>query len=464
MTSARGHSLFTAFRGARQRRAIVIDAIRSRLWPVPAIGVVAAVALGVVLPELDDAIDDNMPVTLAGYLFGGGADGAREVLAAIATSLMTVTSLTFSLTLVTLQLASSQYSPRLLRTFASDRFVQRTLALFLATFAYALTVLRTIRNANDTSGFVPRIAVTVAYLLATASVLGLVLFLGHLVRQIRIETMLDHVSADILDTVGRTAESFDEESSGVPPLPRSSACVITAESSGFLTQIDEADLVAAATAADAVVFLDRPVGSGVVANVPVAFCWSADGGGELDDDSLKSLRKRVAGALHTGVERTATQDIGYGLRQLTDVAIRALSPGINDPTTAVHALQSCTAVLCEVAGYRLGPRVLRADDGAVRVVLPRPDLPELLDLVCTQPQIYGERDPLVLGGLLVLLRDLAWVVREPEHRQAIADRCRRLRASAAAQQFDSAEHAELERLAGQVDDALAKEWCPRWMT
>ncbi|WP_051660412.1 DUF2254 domain-containing protein [Mycolicibacterium aromaticivorans] len=447
------------FQGARQRQAVFVDTVRSRLWPVPAIGVIAAVALGVALPQLDTALDARMPVTLAGYLFGGGADGAREVLAAIATSLMTVTSLTFSLTLVTLQLASSQYSPRLLRTFASDRFVQRTLALFLATFAYALTVLRTIRNAVDGSAsFVPRISVTVAYLLAMASVLGLVLFLGHLVRQIRIETMLDHVSRDVIDTVCRTAAPLGDEPAFVPPLPRTRTHIIAARSSGFLTQVGEAALVAAAVDADAVVLVDRPVGSSIVANVPVALCWAAGPSSELDGDGLDSLRERVAGALHTGVERTATQDVGYGLRQLTDVAVRALSPGINDPTTAVHALQSCTAVLCELAGYRLGPRILRDEDDVARVVLTRPDLPELLDMVCTQPQIYGERDPLVMGSLLMLLRDLAWVVRQPEHRLAIADRCQRLRLSIAAQQFESSGRSGLERLMSQVDEALHQRW------
>lgn len=450
--------MFDVFAGARQRRAVLVDAIRSRLWPVPAIGVVAAVVLGVALPELDAAVDEQIPPILAGYLFGGGADGAREVLAAIATSLMTVTSLTFSLTLVTLQLASSQYSPRLLRTFASDRFVQRTLSLFLATFAYALTVLRTIRNTTDDSAvFVPRISVTVAYLLATASVLGLVLFLGHLVRQIRIETMLDHVSTDVIDTVCRTAAPLDEDSTRLPELPDGRGEIIVADSSGFLVQVDEAGLVAAAVEADAVVLIDRPVGAAIVANVPVANCWAADIAGHLDEDTLAALRIRVASALHTGVERTATQDVGYGLRQLTDVAIRALSPGINDPTTAVHALQSCTAVLCNVAGYRLGPRVLR-DDGVVRVILPRPDLPELLDMVCTQPQIYGARDPLVLGALLALLRDVAWIVRQPEHRLAIADRCQRLRRSIAAGDFGMADRGHLERLAAEVDTALEGRW------
>jgi len=153
MTNDAGSGILAA---ARQRRAVVLDALRSRLWPVPAFGVIAAVAAGVAIPKLDGTLDQHMPQTLAGSLFGGGPDAARELLGAIATALITVTSLTFSLTLITLQLASSQYTPRLLRTFAADRFVQRTLALFLATFAYAITVLRTVRNGSDARAeFVP---------------------------------------------------------------------------------------------------------------------------------------------------------------------------------------------------------------------------------------------------------------------------------------------------------------------
>ncbi len=443
----------------RQRRAVFVDAVRSRLWPMPALGVVAAVLVGVGLPELDAVIDSRMSPTVAGYLFGGSADAAREVLGAVATSLMTVTSLTFSLTLVTLQLASSQYSPRLLRTFAADPFVQRTLALFLATFAYALTVLRTVRNDSEASSlFVPRISVTVAYLLAMASVLALVLFLGHLVRQIRIETMLHHVSKDITDTVRRTAEPQGEQYSGISPSPPANCDIVTANSSGFLVQVDEHALVAAAVNAGAVVWIDRPVGANVVAGVPVAFFWAIDSGRGLENGPTAALRNCVAGALHTGVERTAAQDIGYGLRQMTDVVVRALSPGINDPTTAVHALNSCTAVLCELVGFRLGARILRDENDAVRVVVAQPDLPELLDLVCGQPQLYGAQDPQVMRALLALLRDVAWVVRLPEQRQAVANQCARLQRRIAAQAFDAAERSDLERVGRQVGEALDHRW------
>ncbi|WP_163890159.1 DUF2254 domain-containing protein [Mycolicibacterium hippocampi] len=444
----------------RQRRTAFVEGWRSRLWPVPALGVVLAFLAGIAVPELDGALDDSMPPRLADYIFGGGADAAREVLGAVATSLITVTSLTFSLTVVTLQLASSQYTPRLLRTFASDRFVQRTLALFLATFVYALTVLRTVRNDSEGGAeFVPQIAVTLAYLLAMASVLALVLFLGHLVRQIRIETMLEHVCADIKDTTHRVLDPLDEHPDHASaPSPPPGAGLITARSSGFLVEVDEQALLAAAVDNDAVIWLDRPVGSDVLAGVPVAFCWSATG--SLDEEQLDAVRKRVAGALSTGIERTATQDIAYGLRQLVDVVVRALSPGINDPTTAVHGLNSCSATLCELAGYRLGRRTLRDDDDVPRVVVARPDLPDLLDLVCDQPQLYGASDPAVLARLLSMLRELAWVVVLPAHRQAIADRLLRLERAAAEQDVDRVDRRMLEQLAHHVREALDRRWAP----
>ncbi|UXA10473.1 DUF2254 domain-containing protein [Mycobacterium sp. SMC-8] len=444
-----------------QRAAAVADGLRSRLWPVPALGVVTALLAGIAIPELDTAVDQQMPPALAGYLFGGGADAAREVLGAIATSLITVTSLTFSLTLITLQLASSQYTPRLLRTFAADRFVQRTLALFLATFVYALTVLRTVRNGNDGSAeFVPQIAVTVAYLLAMASVLALVLFLGHLVRQIRIETMLDHVAGDIEQTADRLLGRIEEQPADRDaPVPPADAAIITARSSGFLVSVAEQALVKAAVDADVVVWVERPMGSDLTAGVPVAFCWSSQNrGGTLHGERLISVREQVADALTVGNERTASQDIGYGFRQLTDVVVRALSPGINDPTTAVHGLNSCSAALCRLAGYRLGPRILRDENGAARVVLAQPDLPDLLDIVSNQPLLYGASDPAVLKRLLSMLRELAWVEVLPEHRHAIADRLRRLERAVADRDYDDVERRQLDQLARNVREALDRRW------
>ena len=196
------------------------EAVRSRLWPIPVLAVVAALLLGLGVPELDARFDEHLSAGVSDLLFGGDADAARSLLGAIASSLITVTSLTFSLTVVTLQLASSQFSPRLLRTFTSDQFVQVTLALFLATFTYALTVLRAVRSDGDGGGaeFVPKAAITLAFVLTVASVLGLVLFLAHLTTQIRVETMLRNVHRDATRTMGTTLRDLEPgEPAATPP-------------------------------------------------------------------------------------------------------------------------------------------------------------------------------------------------------------------------------------------------------
>ena len=181
------------------------DAVRTQLWPLPTAAVIVSVGVGVALPRFDRHVDGHLPRWLTDVLFGGDPGAARTLLDAVSSSLITVTSLTFSLTVVTLQLASSQFSPRLLRTFTRDVFVQGTLALFLATFTYALAVLRSVRSADDDgeNSFVPRISVTIGFLLAVLSVVGLVLFLAHLTAQIRVETMLRNVHEEASSNASR---------------------------------------------------------------------------------------------------------------------------------------------------------------------------------------------------------------------------------------------------------------------
>jgi uncharacterized membrane protein len=438
----------------------VRDSVRTLLWPLPMMGVAVALLAGVGLPRLDAGIDDELPSSATAYLFSGGAEAARAVLSAVAGSLITVTSLTFSLTVVTLQLASSQFSPRLLRTFTRDRFVHVTLAMFLATFTYALTVLRTIRNDGDGQAvFVPQISVTVAFVLAMASVAALVLFLAHLAREIRVETMLQTVHRDAAAAVRAQLPEITEESRPAPPPePPVDATVLMSVVSGFLVRVDEKDLVAVAVKADAVVWVDRVPGSFLVPGTPVGVSRSSTG--PLDAERQAALSERVGGALHTGDERTQVQDVAFGLRQLTDVAAKALSPGINDPTTATYALGHLSALLCELTGRELGPRVLRDEDGTVRVVLSRPGFADLLDLAVSQSRRYGAADPAVLARLAALLEEVAWCVRTPEQRAAVTGQLARLRATAEDQDFDETERAALRRQTSRVQDALARRWTP----
>ncbi len=432
------------------------DAFRTKLWPVPTIAVVAALLLGLSIPELDSAIDEHLPGRVGGWLFGGDADAARSLLDAIASSLITVTSLTFSLTVVTLQLASSQFSPRLLRTFTRDRFVQLTLALFLATFTYALTVLRAVRSGGEGEEveFVPRFAVTLAFVLAVASVLALVLFLAHLTEQIRVETMLRNVHRDAgitMRSVLAPTTSAGNDPAFVPEAP-AHAQALSVASDGFLTWVDHGGLLAIAVEEEAMLILEVHPGSFLVKGTPVGGAWLADGG-RLSSDACERINDRVAGCIHVGFERTSTQDVGFGLRQLVDVANKALSPGINDPTTAIHALGHISALLCDLADFDLGAALLRDEDDRIRVVLHRPDLASYVDLGISQPRRYGAADPQVLQRIFQLLLDLSHRV-QVEQRSVVGNQLDRLYATVAAQPFDSTEVAGLNEIGRRVEHNL----------
>ena len=432
------------------RSAHWLDALRTQLWPLPVLAVAFAVILGVALPALDSAVDGELPASVTVFLFSGGPEAARAVLQAISGSLITVTSLTFSLTVVTLQLASSQFSPRLLRTFTSDRFVHGTLALFLAAFAFALTVLRSVREeGSGNTAFVPEISVTVAFALAIASVVGLVLFLAHLTREIRVETMLRRVNAETRETIDRV---FPQErpARGPEPLPAHGSFPVLAASSGFLTSYDQRALLEAAKVAGAVIRIDRDPGSSLVEGVPFATAWPVAPGATLSAEVREKLARDINAAVATGFERTNVQDVGFGFRQLVDVAARALSPGINDPTTAVHVIGHLSALLCGLAERDPGPEQLVDDDGRARVVLSLPALREFLSLAMDQPRHYGAADPAVAARLLQLLKELAWCDREGRYRAEIADHLGRMRNAIGSARYSTPERKTLMDLADSV--------------
>jgi uncharacterized membrane protein len=416
---------------------------------------VAAVALGLLLPGVDATVDSDLSGWVDTMLFGGDAGSASTVLDAVASSLITVTSLTFSLTVVTLQLASSQFSPRLLRTFTQDLFVQSTLALFLATFAYSLTVLRSVRSGDDGQDpFVPRISVTTSYVLSKLIVIGLVLFLAQLTRQIRVETMLHQVRHDASGTL-RSVLPPRAEGRPAVTTPAGAGQPLLAPTSGFVLTVDADDLLDVSRATGSVVVLTAMPGDFVVEGTPVGW-FRADPPGRgvdvpLPPEVLETVQTAVGSALRTGTERTAAQDVGFGLRQLTDVATKALSPGINDPTTAVHALGHVSALLCELARAQLGAIESRGDDGA-RVVLLRPDLEYFVGMSLTQIRRYGAGDPLVVARLYRLLAELAWHV-SPADAWLIGRERRRLDRTVAASDFDDVTRDELAELSRRVTTA-----------
>ncbi|GLI27561.1 hypothetical protein ARHIZOSPH14_18030 [Agromyces rhizosphaerae] len=440
-----------------RRWAAFTDAFGTRLWPVPTVAVVAAVVAGLAIPAIDRAVDPDLPAALEAVLFGGGTDSARAVLSAIAGSLITATSLTFSLTVVALQLASSQASPRVLRLFAQDRMVHGTLALFLATFAYALTVLRTVDDANG-DPFIPRIAVTLASVLTFASVIVLVFFLAHLARQLRVETIMRDVHRETQRTID-LLEATELDGVGAAPERPSTATTVPARRSGFLTGVDRHALIEAAERFDIVIAERRAIGSSVIEGTPLADWWPrsmvSEGRADAPERDPSEIADAVVAAHDTGYERTAAQDIGFGLRQLVDIAARALSPGVNDPTTAVHALSHLSALLCAIARLDPEPAALVDEHGVPRLVHRTHDFTDLLEVALEQPRRYGAGDPVVAARMFQLLHDVALQTGAGERGEAVREQAARLVASVAAHDYDDVERARFAAAARAVDEALS---------
>ncbi len=443
------------------------DFLQSRLWPIPAAAIVVAVALGVFLPEVDRWVDPVIPDPLEAILFGGEPDSARAVLGAIAGSLITVTSLVFSLTILTLQLGSSQASPRLLRLFASNRRVHATLALFVGTFAYAMTVIPAVRSSPDeaSDGFVPRIAVSLSFVLMLIATLALTLFLGHLASLLRVETMLRDVHREVTGTI-RTLHGTrsdrpggDEGRRAADELPDRPATRVDVRHSGFLTAVDRDRLTALAVREDLVIAIDRAVGAIVVEGTPIARWWSGDPARSAFDDARRDeIGEAIVRCLGIGYERTPVQDVGSGVRQLVDIALKAISPGVNDPTTAVHALGHVSAVLGDLVSKPVPSAEARDDDGGLRVVTKPLDLAALLDLATDQPRHYGAADIEVAVRLLRTLQEVAWRSIHPTLDSEIRAHADAVDEAARQAPRTTAELARLDDARSAVVSALAGEW------
>ena len=425
--------------------------LRGALWPLPTLAIVGALVLGAALPALDAVLEgpDGHPFF---FVFGGGPSAARDLLAAIAGSLISVTGLVFSLTVVALQLASSQYSPRLLQTFATDRFVQVTLAQLVATFVYALTVLRTVR-AEDAEGgdaFVPRLAITVSFVLALGSVLALVLFLGHLAQALRVETMLRDVHKEATSVLAREMPADDDAPRPRPDLPGGPAAVVTAGTSGFVTGVDEVRLVAAAADAGAVLALVPRIGDPVVTGAPLAHVHGPVPAG---------LPDAVRAAVRLRFERSPDRDVTYSLRKIVDIAVRALSPGINDPTTAVHALSHASSLVGDLLQRPPAPRYVPDERGVVRLVVPHWSADDVIGLALEEPVQFASGQPAVLRRLAGLLRELAW--RAPSDLVARPVRTWLGEVASTAARSTSVPAAEIDLWRSDVEDALAGRWPAR---
>ncbi|MBU8541930.1 DUF2254 domain-containing protein [Roseomonas tokyonensis] len=325
-----------------------LEALGDAFWLRPALVVAAGIVLGELAVWAERAGLD-VPLLPASWVYAGGESGARSLLGAIASSTIGVAGTTFSITVAALSLASGQMGPRLLRNFTRDAGNQLALGIFLGTFAYALVVLRTVRSVDETP-FVPHLGVTGALLGALLCVGTLIWFVHHVATGINVETVINLVHEDLREALARL--TFDRPDPAAPREPPRGHPV-TAREGGYLRALDEAALSDWAEQRGAVVVLLVRPGDYVFPGAPVAEVSPAASAGDA--------AAPVRAALSLGVRQAAGQDLEFTVRQLVEVAVRALSPGINDPFTAMAVLERLGATLCELAPRHLaGPIVLRS--------------------------------------------------------------------------------------------------------
>lgn len=381
----------------------VREYLRSSLWFLPTIAVLLTVAVSTGLLWIDRNIGNGRT---AWYLYGGSTDSARVLLSTIASSVMTFIGLVFSITILVLQLASGQFSPRVLRTFLRDRTSQLTLSVFIATFAYSLLTLRVLRvDMNSQDAFVPALSVTVAFAMVLLSLGVFVYFINHIAHSIRAVTVIEAVASETRRAIeDMYPDEVGEESGGPqPPLPdRDADAIVRAKHQGVVVRIDGERLMGLLTHQNLVAEIIPMVGDFMPEGAPLMRVWSLTGA-DVNPDRLHST-------IELDRERTMEQDPMFGLRQLVDIAEKALSPGINDPTTAVQSLDQIHDLLRRLAGRRF-PDVARADDdGLLRVVAPRPTWDDYVRLGLDEIRQYSSGSIQVIRRMRHLLEDLSATV------------------------------------------------------
>ncbi len=394
------------------------ESVRSGFWAVPGGCVTAAVLLALLLVEVDHRLQSSFALT-----FGAGPDGAREVLSAITTAMITFTGLVFSITVLALQLTSSQFSPRVLRTFLRDRLTQYALGVFTATFVYAVMVLRTVRSGEDR--FVPAVATTLALALLLLSVALFVTYIHHIATSLQVSSVIAAIGTETRATIDRRFPPGRDQPIGARALPPDAvpALVVPARRSGVVTAVDEQALVRAARDADVVLRMQVRLGRYVPEGAPLL---------EVSGEASRLDVPAVLAAVNQERNRTLQADVAFGFRQLVDIAQRALSPGINDPTTAVQVVDEEHDLLRRLATRPLRTGVHTDEHGQVRLVLPADALEDYLALALEEIERDGADMPRVRVRVEELLDDVE-AAALPGHRTALirwrGERERRTRAA-----------------------------------
>ena len=386
------------------------DMLRSMFWLPAALSVVASVgaAIGLV------ALDHSVRFSSTSFLYPGPPAGARSFLSSITQAMISFTGLVFTITIIVLQLTSAQFSPRALRMFLRDRTIQLTLGVFISTAIYAMTVQREVTGSAGHHPFVPRVAVTGAFILVLTSAGLFVRYIDHVANMIRVVNILGDVAGEARALI-ETRYPAGRPPVAPPPAQPPAQRQVAADRPGAVVSVNEQALVRLAGQAGLVVRLIPRVGDFVPAGAPLV-SLHPDGTGRHRDGQPADRQLRAE--ISQDRERTLEQDLAFGFRQLVDVAERALSPAVNDPTTASQAIDMIHDLLRRLASRHLPAGVFEDGQGRARLIVPQYGFADFLDLTVGEIWRYGAGAAQIPGRLEAMLADLATAAM-PEHLPAV---------------------------------------------
>jgi uncharacterized membrane protein len=390
------------------------EALRTNLWLVPMLEVAVAIGFYAATHAVDIAAYRG-EFHLPSWVIEGTADGARQILTALAAAVITVVGVVFSIMIVTLTLASTQFGPRMLRNFIRDRGTQFTLGTFVATFVYATLVLVSISPGKH-GDFVPHVSVTTSVGLVAVSMGVLIYFIHHIASSIQLPQVIASIARDLSKAIdaergrGATPEAGPSVAELLTRM-RTGGGTVPAPSSGYLQFIRHKTLVRLATEKGAVVRLLYRPGHFLVQGHPMATVWPA----QAADAVTRELRR----AHITGPYRTLTQDLAFAVDQLVEIAIRALSPAVNDTFTALTCIDWLGESLCRVSTRWHPTRVHRDSHGFVRVITAHVSYQRLVERAFEKIRQAGRGMPAVMIRQLEALTKIMDHTTTAEQRQLL---------------------------------------------
>ncbi len=401
------------------------EGLRSRYWFVPSVMVVAACALAIFMVEVDRRWGEEFNLPWLTF----GPDSARALLTTVAGSMVTVAGVTFSITMVALTLASGQFGPRLMENYTQDRGNQVVLGTFLSAFVYCLLVLRVYSPQEGTS--LPQASLATAFLLALASLAVFIYFVHHAAQTIQAPYLIGEVAEKLERALDRLLQDEEDprrrgldSDASLAERARSEGVEVETLESGYLDRVAAGYLEGLAKRHDLVVVCVKKPGQFVVAGTTFLRVLvqgdgggdgaAGEGGGDVDEELMDDLRDGWP-----LISRPSPGTVEFLIFQLVELAVRSLSPGINDPFTATHCIDLLGASLARVAEHPPLRPVRRDGDGNLRVVLPEVILPDLLDTAFNQIRQHGRGDAAVLIRLLERLADLAARTDEDDELEAV---------------------------------------------